>query len=157
MIPQERTAVPVEWDDLRQHLEKLTQTAAADPAGRRQHAGSVRQHRRRQPARPGRDHPGHHHQALAGGFGARRPQQRLFSTVKNLSILVSALQSSTDLMRQLNQNLAAVTGLLANEPNEVGNAVAASTTWSATSRASSPTTARRWARRRTSWRRCPQR
>ena len=44
----------------------------------------------------------------------------IFSTVKNLSILVSALQDSTDLMRQLNQNLASVTGLLANDPNEVG-------------------------------------
>ena len=47
----------------------------------------------------------------------------IFSTVKNLSILVSALQDSTDLMRQLNQNLASVTGLLADDPNEVGNAV----------------------------------
>jgi phospholipid/cholesterol/gamma-HCH transport system substrate-binding protein len=47
----------------------------------------------------------------------------LFSTVKNLSILVSALQSSQDLLGQLNQNLASVTGLLANDPNEVGNAV----------------------------------
>jgi len=36
---------------------------------------------------------------------------------------VSALQDSTDLMRQLNQSLASVTGLLANDPNEVGNAV----------------------------------
>jgi phospholipid/cholesterol/gamma-HCH transport system substrate-binding protein len=47
----------------------------------------------------------------------------VFGTVKNLSILVSALQDSTDLMRQLNQSLASVTGLLANDPNEVGNAV----------------------------------
>ena len=47
----------------------------------------------------------------------------IFSTVKNLSILVSALQDSTDLMRQLNQNLASVTGLLADDPNEVANAV----------------------------------
>jgi phospholipid/cholesterol/gamma-HCH transport system substrate-binding protein len=38
-------------------------------------------------------------------------------------MLVSALQDSTTLIRQLNQNLAAVTGLLANEPNEVANAV----------------------------------
>ena len=30
----------------------------------------------------------------------------IFSTIKNLSTLVSALQDSTDLMRQLNQNLA---------------------------------------------------
>ena len=47
----------------------------------------------------------------------------IFSTVKNLAILVSALQDSTDLMRQLNQNLASVTGLLADDPDEVGDAV----------------------------------
>jgi phospholipid/cholesterol/gamma-HCH transport system substrate-binding protein len=47
----------------------------------------------------------------------------LFTTVKNLSILVSALRDSGDLLRQLNQNLAAVTNLLANDPNEVGTAV----------------------------------
>ena len=44
----------------------------------------------------------------------------IFTTLKNLSMLVSALQDSTDLMRQLNQNLAAVTALLANDPDEVG-------------------------------------
>jgi phospholipid/cholesterol/gamma-HCH transport system substrate-binding protein len=37
---------------------------------------------------------------------------------------VSALQDSSDLLRQLNDNLAAVTGLLSNDPNEVGSAVA---------------------------------
>ena len=47
----------------------------------------------------------------------------IFSTLKNLSILVSALQDSADLMRELNQNLASVTALLADDPNEVGNAV----------------------------------
>ena len=44
--------------------------------------------------------------------------------MKNLSILVDALQSSQDVLRNLNQNLAAVTGLLSNDPNELGNAVA---------------------------------
>jgi phospholipid/cholesterol/gamma-HCH transport system substrate-binding protein len=47
----------------------------------------------------------------------------IFSTIKNLATLVSALQDSTNLMRQLNQNLASVTGLLADNPDEVGNAV----------------------------------
>jgi phospholipid/cholesterol/gamma-HCH transport system substrate-binding protein len=44
----------------------------------------------------------------------------IFSTVKNLSILVSALQDSTTLMRQLNQNLATVTGV-ADNPNEIAD------------------------------------
>lgn len=47
----------------------------------------------------------------------------IFSTIKNLAILVSALQDSTNLMRQLNQNLASVTGVLADGPDEVANAV----------------------------------
>jgi phospholipid/cholesterol/gamma-HCH transport system substrate-binding protein len=47
----------------------------------------------------------------------------IFSTIKNLSILVSALQSSTNLMRQLNRNLASVTALLADDPTKVGQAV----------------------------------
>jgi phospholipid/cholesterol/gamma-HCH transport system substrate-binding protein len=37
--------------------------------------------------------------------------------------LVSALQGSSDLLAQLNQNLANVTHLVANDPNEVANAV----------------------------------
>jgi phospholipid/cholesterol/gamma-HCH transport system substrate-binding protein len=36
---------------------------------------------------------------------------------------VSALQASTDLMRQLNRNLASVTALLADDPTKVGHAI----------------------------------
>jgi phospholipid/cholesterol/gamma-HCH transport system substrate-binding protein len=46
-----------------------------------------------------------------------------FTTVKNLSVLVSALQDSTTLIRALNTNLASVTGLLADDPNAIANAV----------------------------------
>jgi phospholipid/cholesterol/gamma-HCH transport system substrate-binding protein len=47
----------------------------------------------------------------------------LFSSVKNVSTLVSALQSSSDLMAQLNRNLASVSAVLANDPHEVGRAL----------------------------------
>jgi phospholipid/cholesterol/gamma-HCH transport system substrate-binding protein len=47
----------------------------------------------------------------------------IFTTVKNLSTLVSALHDSADLMRQLNNNLASVTALMANDPDEVARAV----------------------------------
>ncbi|BCO36329.1 virulence factor Mce family protein [Mycobacterium heckeshornense] len=123
VIPRERTAVPVEWDDLRQQLEKLTQTL--------------------QPTQPGGVSTlGSFVNTAADNLRGQGPAIRetvlklsqavsalgdhsddLFSTFKNLSILVSALHDSSGLLRQLNQNLAAVTGQLANDPNEVGNAV----------------------------------
>lgn len=125
VIPLERTAVPVEWDDLRSDLERLAQML--------------------QPTRPGNVSPlGAVVNTAAANLRGQGATIRdtliklsqavsaiadhsndLFSTVRNLSILVSALQSSADLMRELNENLAAVTGLLANDPNEVGSAVAA--------------------------------
>ena len=47
----------------------------------------------------------------------------VFGTVKNLSTLVSGLRDSSDLLAQLNVNLAAVSGLLADDPNKVSRAV----------------------------------
>ena len=47
----------------------------------------------------------------------------IFGTFKNLSTLVSALHDSTGLLEQLNRNLAAVTSLLADDPNKVGQTV----------------------------------
>jgi phospholipid/cholesterol/gamma-HCH transport system substrate-binding protein len=123
VIPQERTAVPVEWDDFRQQLEKLTQVL--------------------QPTKPGGVSTlGAFVNTAADNLRGQGPDIRetiiklsqaisalgdhsndLFSTLKNLSILVSALHDSGDLLQHLNQNLASVTNLLADDPNEVGNAV----------------------------------
>jgi phospholipid/cholesterol/gamma-HCH transport system substrate-binding protein len=123
VIPLERTAVPVEFDDLRQQLEKLTDML--------------------QPARPGGvSELGAFINTTADNLRGNGLNMRdmiiklsqafsalgdhssdLFSTIKNLSILVSALQSSADLMRHLNVNLASVTGLLSNGPDEVSSAV----------------------------------
>ena len=47
----------------------------------------------------------------------------IFSTVRNLQLLVSALYSSSDLLASFNQNLASVTTLLTNTPNEIAHAV----------------------------------
>jgi phospholipid/cholesterol/gamma-HCH transport system substrate-binding protein len=124
LIPQQRTRVPVNYDDLRTQLKKLTETL--------------------QPTQPdGTSTLGQFVNTLADNLRGQGPQIRdtvirlsqslsilgdqsgnLFGTVKNLATLVSALQDSTDLMRALNQNLAAVSALLANDPNEIGAAVA---------------------------------
>jgi len=123
VIPQDRTAVPVEWDDFRQQLQKLTETLQPTEPGGVSTLGAfvntTADNLRGQGANI-RDTV----IKLSQAFSALGDHSGdLFSTVKNLSILVSALQDSTDLMRQLNQSLASVTGLLANDPNEVGNAV----------------------------------
>lgn len=123
-IPQERTRVPVNYDDLRTQLQKLTDTL--------------------QPTQPGGTSTlGQFVGTLADNLHGQGPQIRdtiirlsqslsilgdqsgnLFGTVKNLSVLVSALQDSTGLMRALNENLAGVSALLANDPNEISAAVA---------------------------------
>lgn len=123
VIPQERTAVPVEWDDFRQQLQKLTDTLQPTQPGGVSTLGAftntAADNLRGQGANI-RDTI----IKLSQAFSALGDHSTdIFSTVKNLSILVSALQSSTNLMRQLNQNLAATTGLLAENPNAIGNAI----------------------------------
>jgi phospholipid/cholesterol/gamma-HCH transport system substrate-binding protein len=122
-IPQDRTAVPVEWDQVRQQLEKLADTLQPTEPGGVAPLGSVinttAENLRGQGANI-RDTI----IKLSQAFSALGDHSTdIFSTVKNLAILVSALQDSTDVMRQLNQNLASVTGLLADNPNEVSDAV----------------------------------
>ncbi|MCX2931783.1 MCE family protein [Mycobacterium sp. CVI_P3] len=124
VIPQERTAVPVEWDDFRQQLEKLTNTLQpTEPGGAStlgQFISTTADNLRGQGTNIRETLV-----KLSQAFSALGDHSSdLFSTVKNLSTLVSALQGSADLMRALNQNLADVTGLLSNDTDEVGNAIA---------------------------------
>jgi len=123
VIPRERTVVPVEYDDFRKQLERLTETLQPTQPGGVSTLGAVintaADNLRGQGANI-RDTV----IKLSQAFSALGDHSTdIFSTVKNLSILVSALQDSINLMRQLNQNLASVSGLLADDPNEVGNAV----------------------------------
>jgi phospholipid/cholesterol/gamma-HCH transport system substrate-binding protein len=123
VIPQAHTAVPMEFDDLRRQLDKLTASL--------------------QPTQPGGVSPlGEFIDTAADNLRGRGAQIRdtliklsqavsaigdhsddVFLTAKNLSTLVSALHDSADLMRQLNTDLAAVTALLANDPDEIGHAI----------------------------------
>jgi phospholipid/cholesterol/gamma-HCH transport system substrate-binding protein len=123
VIPRERTAVPVEWDQVRAQLEKLATSLQPTEPGDVSPLGSfintTADNLRGQGANI-RDTV----IKLSQAFSALGDHSTdIFSTIKNLAILVSALQDSTNLMRQLNQNLASVTGLLADNPNEVGDAV----------------------------------
>jgi phospholipid/cholesterol/gamma-HCH transport system substrate-binding protein len=123
VIPRERTAVPVEWDDLRQQLEKLTKVLQPTEPGGVSTLGSfvntAADNLRGQGASI-RESVVKLSQAVSA-LGDHSGD--VFSSLKNLSILVSALRDSSGLLGQLNRNLSAVTGQLSNDPNEVGRAV----------------------------------
>ena len=124
VIPQSRTAVPVEWDDFRGQLEKLT--------------GAL------QPTTPGGPSPvGEFINTAAANLRGQGDTARqtvlelsraasalgdhstdIFSTVRNLQLLVSALSSSADLLGAFNNDLAQVTTVLSNTPDEVADAAA---------------------------------
>ena len=123
VIPRERTVVPVEYDDFRAQLERLTETLQPDQPGGVSTLGSfintTADNLRGQGADIRKTLIG-----LSQAFSALGDHSEdIFSTVKNLSILVSALQDSTTLMRELNRNLASVSYLLADNPDEIGSAV----------------------------------
>lgn len=123
VIPQDRTAVPVEWDDVRVQLERLTEALQpTEPGGTSALGGLVH--------------------TVATNLRGQGPAIRnavielsqalstlgdhsgdMFSSVENIATLVTALQDSTELLESLNGNLASVTGLLADDPGEVANAI----------------------------------
>jgi phospholipid/cholesterol/gamma-HCH transport system substrate-binding protein len=122
-IPEDRTAVPVEWDELRVQLEKLTKMLQPTAPGGVSTLGALintSADNLRGQGTSIRDTVIKMSQAFSV-LGDHSGD--LFSSVKNVSTLVSALQSSSDLMAQLNRNLASVSALLANDPHEVGRAL----------------------------------
>jgi phospholipid/cholesterol/gamma-HCH transport system substrate-binding protein len=124
VIPESRTAAPMEWDDLRQQLEKLTDALQPTKPGGVSTLGAfidtAANNLRGQGANI-RDTVIKMSQAFSA-LGDHSTD--IFSTLKNLSILVSALQDSTTVLTALNRNLAGVTAELADDPDEVGRAIA---------------------------------
>jgi phospholipid/cholesterol/gamma-HCH transport system substrate-binding protein len=123
VIPEDRTAVPVEWDELRVQLEKLTTMLQPTAPGGVSTLGALintSADNLRGQGTSIRDTVIKMSQAFSV-LGDHSDD--LFSSVKNVSTLVSALESSSDLMAQLNRNLASVSALLANDPHEVGRAL----------------------------------
>ena len=123
VIPQSRTAVPLEWDDLRAQLQKLTDTLQPTKPGGVSTLGAFVD----TAADNLRDNGASIREAiikLSEAFSIVGDHSGdTFATIKNVSVVVSALKDSTTVMRRLNQNLAAVTGLLAEDPGAVGKAV----------------------------------
>jgi phospholipid/cholesterol/gamma-HCH transport system substrate-binding protein len=121
IIPIERTAVPVEWDDFRQQLQKLTESLQPTQLGGVSPLGAfinTTANNLRGQGTNIRDTI----VKLAQSISVLGDHSNdIFTTIKNLSVLVSALHDSTDLMRALNENLAAVTTLVTNDGNELGH------------------------------------
>lgn len=122
VIPQDRTVVPVEWDDLRTQVQRLTELLKPTKPGGVSTLGAL--------INTAADN-------LRGQGPAIRDtiiklsqtvsalgdhSKDIFATVRNLSTLVTALHDSADLLEQLNHNLAAVSSVLADNPNKVAAA-----------------------------------
>jgi phospholipid/cholesterol/gamma-HCH transport system substrate-binding protein len=121
-IPEDRTAVPVEWDDLRKELEKLTDSLQPKTPGGPSALGefiNTSAANLRGEGDTARDTIIKLSQAVSA-LGDHSTD--IFSTVRNLQLLVSALSSSSDLLAAFNRNLANVTTVLSNSPNEWANA-----------------------------------
>ncbi|BBZ65997.1 Mce family protein Mce3D [Mycolicibacterium insubricum] len=122
-IPQERTAVPVEWDDVRKQLQRVNEllkpTTPGGVSTLGQFINTAADNLRGQGATI-RDTVVKLSQTISA-LGDH--SKDLFGTFKNLSTLVSGLSDSTDLLEELNGNLAAVSALLADDPDKVGRTV----------------------------------
>lgn len=122
-IPQSRTAVPVEWDDVREQLQRLNELLQPIEPGGVSTLGdfiNTAAENLRGQGPTIRDTVVKLSQALSA-LGDH--SQDLFATFKNLSTLVSALKDSAGLLEQLNGNLAAATSLVADDPAKVGQTV----------------------------------
>lgn len=122
VIPQERTVVPVEWDDLRTQLQRLTELLKPTQPGGVSTLGALintAADNLRGQGTTIRDTIVKLSQAVSA---LADHSNDIFATVKNLSTLVSALHDSADLLEQLNHNLAAVSSVLADDPTKVAQA-----------------------------------
>ena len=123
VIPQSRTAVPLEWDDLRAQLNKLTAALQPTQPGGVSTLGAF--------INTGADNlrgQGANIRdaiiKMSQAFSVLGDHSNdIFATLKHLSVVVSALHDSSALLQHLNTNLASVTALLTNDPGEVGHAI----------------------------------
>ena len=123
VIPQSRTAVPLEWDDLRQQLVKLTDALQPTTPGGVSTLGAFIDTAADNLRGQGPDI----HQTvvkMAQAFSILGDHSDdIFTTIKNLSVVVAALQDSASLLEQFNRNLASVSGALSQSPGSVSKAV----------------------------------
>ncbi|MGV0644656.1 MCE family protein [Mycolicibacterium sp. XJ2546] len=123
VINQDRTAVPLEWDDLRQQLEKLTDALQPTQPGGVSTLGAFIDTAADNLRGQGVDLR-QTIKTMSQAFSALGDHSNdIFGTVRNLSVVVSALQDSSALLQQLNANFAAATAALDSSPGSVGTAI----------------------------------
>ncbi|EKF21313.1 mce related family protein [Mycolicibacterium hassiacum DSM 44199] len=123
-IPQERTAVPVEWDDVREQLQRVTELLQPTEPGGVSTLGHLINSAARNLDGQGRGIRDTIVKLSRAMAALGDHSQDVFGTLRNLSTVVSALHDSAGVLEQLNRNMAAVTNLLADDPQKVGRMVA---------------------------------
>lgn len=122
-IGPDRTAVPVEWDDLREQLEKLTDSLQPSDSDGRSAVGAFVNTAAANLQGQG-DTARETVIKLSQAMSALGDHSTdIFSTVRNMQLLVSALTSSSDLLASFNVNLADITSVLSNSPREFADAM----------------------------------
>lgn len=124
IIPKERTAVPVEWDEVKQQLSRVTE--ALGPRGM-DRAGALS--RAVGTAADSLDGQGRDiNEAIEGLSRAAEVladgRKDLFGTVRNLQVFVSALAASDQQIVEFNRRLASVSELLSDNREQLGTALA---------------------------------
>jgi phospholipid/cholesterol/gamma-HCH transport system substrate-binding protein len=122
-ISEDRTAVPLEWDDLRRQLEKLTNALQPTEPGGVSTLGAFVNTAADNLRGQGADIRETVVEMSKALSALGDHSDDAFATVRNLSVVVSALENSSSLLQQLNRNMAAATGLLTDDPGAVGTAI----------------------------------
>lgn len=123
VIGLDRTAVPVEWDDIRTQLQRLTDMLQPTKPGGVSSLGAAINSAAGNLAGQGADIRATIVKLSKTVSVLNDHSSDVFGTIKNLSTLVSGLRDSSELLAALNVNLAQVSGLLADDPNKVGRAI----------------------------------
>jgi phospholipid/cholesterol/gamma-HCH transport system substrate-binding protein len=123
VIPESRTAVPVEWDEVKAQLTNLT--SALGPKGA--NSDGALSHLLDTSAKNLDGQGDNLNQTLRALSEAMSTlsdgRGDLFATVRNLQTFTAALRQSDDQVRSFNQNLAGVSGFLAQDRDELGAAL----------------------------------
>jgi phospholipid/cholesterol/gamma-HCH transport system substrate-binding protein len=123
VIPLERTQVPVEWDDIRNQLDKLVTELGPTPGQPKGPLGDLVEALSDNLSGKGKQ-INTTFRALSDAIGALNGGRGdLFAVTKSLALFVNALRQSDQQLVALNTNLATFTNSLNNSDQELANAV----------------------------------